>query len=167
LPGLHLKTLQRLIIRPLGESDPADLAGLLSGSPDEYTRFFHPFEFEAAVIALLAFKAVLDQWFMLEVEEAGMFRPAGFYMLRGLDEGFPDPMYGVFVTQRFAGRGLARLTLAHAESQCRLNGWKNLRLKVDPQNVRAHKLYLACGFEFESVDPNNDNQVVLRRKIPQ
>jgi GNAT superfamily N-acetyltransferase len=86
-------------------------------------------------------------------------------MMRGLDEGFPDPMYGVFVAQRFAGKGLARLTLAHAEAQCRLNGWKRLRLKVDPDNVRAYKLYQSSGFKFEKVDPNNGNQVVLCREI--
>ena len=161
-----MRILQRIIIRPFGDGDPAILAELLSQSAEEYTRFFHPFAFEAAVIATLAFKSVLDQWFLLEIEEGGAFQTVGFYMLRGMDEGFPDPMYGVFVAQKFAGLGLARLTLAHAEAQCRLNGWKHLRLKVDPENVRAHKLYLSCGFKFESVDPNNGNQMVLLLRIP-
>ena len=162
-----MKLLQRIILRPLTDADPAALAELLSGATDEYTRFFHPFAFDAVVIACLVFKSVIDQWFIMEIEEGGGFQTVGFYMLRGMDEGFVDPMYGVFVAQKFAGLGLARLTLAHAEAQCRLNGWKNLRLKVDPANARAHKLYLACGFKFESADPKNDDQVVLCREVPQ
>lgn len=160
-----MKTVQRLHIRPLTDADPAALAELLSQSAEAYTRFFHPFDFSAATIALLAFKSVVDQWFMLEVEVAGLFQPAGFYMLRGLDEGFPDPMYGVFVAERYSGLGLARLTLAHAEVQCRLNGWEHIRLKVDPSNARAHKLYTSCGFRFESVDPKNGDQEILCRHV--
>jgi GNAT superfamily N-acetyltransferase len=141
------------------------VADLLAGSRDEYTRYFHPFEFKAPVLEAFLAKAVLDQWFLLEVHQNGSAKPAGFYMLRGLDEGFPDPMYGVFVAEEFAGLGLARLTLAHAETQCRLNGWHRLRLKVDPNNARAHRIYQSAGFVFERMDPMNAEQVVLCREI--
>ena len=117
------------------------------------------------MLAALVAKSVLDQWFLLEVHENGTVASAGFYMLRGLDEGFPDPMYGVFVAEQFAGRGLARLTLAHAEAQCRLNGWGRLRLKVDPHNTRAHRIYETGGFAFERVDPQNGDQVLLCREL--
>lgn len=155
----------RLVIRPLTEADAPTVVALLAQSTADYTRYFHPFAFDEKVLRALLSRAVLDQWFLLEVQESGEATPAGFYMLRGMDEGFPDPMYGVFVAEHCAGKGLARLTLAHAEAQCRLNGWARLRLKVDPNNARAHRLYTAGGFAFESVDPNNGDQVLLCREV--
>lgn len=153
---------RRILIRPFADGDPALIAGLLSAASPEYTRFFHPFAFETDAIGQLVFNAVQDQWFMLEIEQGGGFQPAGFYMLRGLDEGFADPMYGVFIAEHFAGRGLARLTLAHAEAQCRLNGWTNLLLKVDAENTRASRLYESFGFQFQRVDPKNGNRVLAK-----
>lgn len=152
-------------IRPLAAADNWALAHLLASANAEYTRYFDPFAFDAAAIESVTTKAILDQWFAVEITHAGTARLVGFYMLRGMDEGFADPMYGVFIAEASAGRGLARLTLAHAETQCRLNGWKNLRLKVDPENKRAHALYLSAGFAFEKVDPHNSHRVVLVRQI--
>jgi GNAT superfamily N-acetyltransferase len=152
----------RLIIRPCAEGDPPAIAELLARSDAEYVRYFHPFAFDAATIAAHLVRAERDQWFLLEIYEGGGFRAAGFYMLRGLDEGFADPMYGVFIAKEFSGRGLARLTLAHAEAQCRLNGWTRLLLKVDPQNARAHCLYQAAGFVFEREDPKSGHHVLCR-----
>lgn len=160
-----LKSVQHTSIRPFSEGDASALAGLLSQASEAYTRFFHPFAFETEVIENLTANSVIDQWFILEISEVKVTWPVGFYMLRGMDEGFADPMYGVFIAESHAGRGLARLTLAHAESQCRLNGWKNIRLKVDPANARAHQLYLACGFEFEAEDPKNSDQIILIRQV--
>ncbi len=160
-----LKTVQHTTIRPFSQGDASPLASVLSHASAAYTRFFHPFVFETEVIADLTANSVIDQWFMIEISDGTVSTPVGFYMLRGMDEGFEDPMYGVFIAESHAGRGLARLTLAHAEAQCRLNGWKNIRLKVDPENARAHQLYLACGFRFESDDPKNSDQVVLIRQV--
>ena len=160
-----MNSLRRIHIRPFADGDPTLVAGLLHAASPEYTRFFHPFAFEVNAIGQLAFNAVQDQWFALEIEQGGGFQPAGFYMLRGLDEGFPDPMYGVFIAEDFAGCGLARLTLTHAEAQCRLNGWKNLLLKVDAENARASRLYESCGFQFQRVDPKNGNRVLAKEML--
>jgi RimJ/RimL family protein N-acetyltransferase len=152
----------RLTVRAFTEADAHAVAQMLAASRAEYTRYFHPFAFDAATIATHVAKAVFDQWFLLEIAEGGKVTPAGFYMLRGLDEGFPDPMFGVFVAEAFAGQGLGRLTLAHAETQCRLNRWPRLRLKVDPANSRALRIYQAAGFIFERVDAKTGDRVLCR-----
>ena len=157
-----MKPPRRILIRPFADADPALIAGLLRAASPEYTRFFHPFAFETHAVGQLSSRAVRDQWFVLEIEQSGNFQPAGFYMLRGLDEGFSDPMYGAFIAEQFAGCGLARLTLAHAEAQCRLNGWKNLLLKVDAENTRACRLYESFGFQFQRVDAKNGNRVLAK-----
>ena len=156
----------RLIIRPFSEGDPAEAARLLSSSRAEYLRWFGPFQFDATVIGNLAFSAVRDQWFTIEVEQGGGYQFAGFYTLRGVDEGFADPMYGVFIGEAFSGKGIARLTVAHAEAQCRLNGWKTLLLKADPRNRRAFDIYTRAGFQYVRTDPKNGDQVLAKTVLP-
>jgi ribosomal protein S18 acetylase RimI-like enzyme len=153
----------RITIRPFGTDDAAKTAELLRSASSDYVRFFHPFEFERDVVERLVRAAKKDCWFAIELARGE--KPAalaGFYILRGLDEGFADPMYGIFIAEEFAGFGLARLSLAHAESMCRLNGWPNLLLKVDPANTRAFSLYEASGFRFLRLDKATGNQVLIK-----
>jgi RimJ/RimL family protein N-acetyltransferase len=153
---------RRLTIRPFAEPDPVATAALLMGTRPEYMRYFGPFRFDAEVIGKLAFSAKLDQWFSIEIEEEGGPQLAGFYMLRGLDEGYADPMYGVFIGEKFSGLGLARVSIVHAEAQCRLNNWKTLLLKVDPTNTRAFDLYTRAGFTYLRTDPAHGDHVLSK-----
>ena len=150
-------------IRPFIEGDAATALALLRSAAPEYVRFFRPFAFDVETVKRLVGDARNDRWFVIEIarEEAAAI-PVGFYMLRGIDEGFEDPMYGIFVAEEFSGLGLARLSLSHAESMCRLNGWPNLLLKVDPANTRAFGLYEASGFRFLRIDPATGNQVLIK-----
>jgi GNAT superfamily N-acetyltransferase len=154
---------RRIVIRPFAEGDATATVDLLRTSSPEYVRFFRPFAFENAAINKLLAAARKDCWFAMEVvDDNATTTRAGFYTLRGLDEGFADPMYGIFIAQEFSGRGLARLSFAHAESMCRLNGWSNLLLKVDPANTRAFALYTATGFRFLRMDSATGNQVLIK-----
>ncbi len=157
-----MKLSRHILIRPFTEADLRLIAELLQTATPTYLRFFHPFEFGEETLARLALKTELDLWFTISIEARRGAEIAGFYMLRGLDEGFEDPMYGIFIAENFAGNGLARLALAHAEAQCRLNGWRKLMLKMDPENTRACQLYESAGFEFLRIDPRNGNQVLVK-----
>lgn len=154
---------QSIVIRPFAAGDPTGALGLLRAAAPDYVRYFRPFEFELGTVNRLVSESCRDRWFLIEVVRDGETpQPAGFYMLRGIDEGFADPMYGIFVAEEFSGLGLARLSLAHAESMCRLNKWPNLLLKVDPANTRAFALYESSGFRFLRIDPANGNQVLIK-----
>ena len=154
---------RNIVIRPFAEGDATAALALLRAAAPDYVRYFRPFEFEVGTVNRLVREARLDRWFVIEVTRDGdAAAPVGFYMLRGIDEGFADPMYGIFIAEKFSGLGLARLSLAHAESMCRLNGWPNLLLKVDPANTRAFALYEASGFRFLRLDPANGNQVLIK-----
>ena len=85
-------------------------------------------------------------------------------MLRGLDEGYIEPMYGVFVFHQYSGKGIARLTISHAESFCKLYGYKQLLLKVFVENARAKKLYEYLGFKFLR-EEELSKQTVLYKNI--
>ena len=152
-----------ITVRPFASGDAAACVALLEAASADYVQYFRPFEFHPGVVERLVSAAEQDRWFAIEiVREHGAATLAGFYMLRGVDEGFADPMYGVFIAEEFSGGGLARLTLAHAEAMCRLNGWPNLLLKVDAANTRAFALYEANGFRFLRRDPVNGNQVLIK-----
>ncbi len=135
---------------------------MLRAATPAYLQFFHPFDFDEETLAGLALRTKRDLWFTISIESGDGFVLAGFYMLRGVDEGFADPMYGIFIAENFAGNGLARLALAHAEAQCRLNGWTRLLLKTDQENARAYPIYESAGFEFLRIDPRNGNQVLVK-----
>ena len=83
----------------------------------------------------------------------------GFFMLRGWDQGYSVPAYGVTIDQRFRNRGLGRLTLELSRSICKLRGAAQLMLKVHPQNAAAKQLYESFGFVRTSIDHKNDNLV--------
>ncbi len=153
----------KITIRPFTGSDAPKTAELLRAADPAYVRYFRPFDFERDVVERLVRAAREDCWLAIEIARDGKSAElAGFYMLRGIDEGFADPMYGIFIAKDFSGIGLARLSLAHAESMCRLNGWPNLLLKVDPANTRAFALYVAGGFRFLRLDAATGNQVLIK-----
>ena len=109
-----MNPVREVILRPFVAADAAAIAALLRAANPTYLQFFRPFAFEASAIIDLVSRKVRDAWFLLEIRQGSDAQTAGFYMLRGIDEGFAEPMYGVFVAESFAGCGLGRLTLAHA-----------------------------------------------------
>ena len=76
----------------------------------------------------------------------------GFYMLRGFDEGYETPSYGVWISSKHANKGLSTLTLYHAFAFCKLNRIKTLMLKVHPDNSTAKNLYEKLGFKQTGID---------------
>jgi RimJ/RimL family protein N-acetyltransferase len=73
---------------------------------------------------------------------------AGFFMLRGFDEGYERPSFGVFIVEAFSHYGLGKLALYYSLSWCRLNKIKAVMLKVHPDNIYARRIYEEAGFEF-------------------
>src|SRR5438045_3309794 len=106
--------------RQLTNADAESLSRLLKAAPPEYAQHFHPFAFDRNSIQDVISRAKKDIITGLEIHEGERVELAGFYMLRGFDEGYVDPMYGVFVGYEYRNQGLGALTLAHAESVCRL-----------------------------------------------
>ncbi len=149
-----------VVFRGLVPNDAAAVSKLLLSAPNDYTKYFHPFSYDCDSIRAILSKAQSDQFFGLGLPKNHPSVLAGFYMLRGLDQGYADPMYGVFIGYEFRSSGLGQLTLAHAEAFCRQNGMTKLLLKVHPENIRAKKLYERAGFHMIATDSANDNLVM-------
>ncbi len=142
-----------------------DLSHLLLTSPAQYTKYFHPFNFQPTTLFKILEKTNKDCFFGIELDSyEGRSELVGFYMLRGLDEGYKEPMYGVFISHKYSGKGLARFSIIHAECFCKFNDYHRLLLKVHPENIRAKNLYMSLGFQFLRTDVSNDN-IVLYKNI--
>lgn len=75
-------------------------------------------------------------------------RVIGYGMLRGWDEGYDIPAFGVAVDPDYRRRGVARKLLRHALALARERGSQTVMIKVHGQNPRARELYASEGFVF-------------------
>lgn len=148
----------------LVDSDAELLSELLLNNPKEYTQYFYPFDFDELSIQAILRAMIKDQFFgiLLKRKNFEDEELVGFYMLRGIDEGYIDPMYGVFIGHQWQGMGLARLSLCHAECFCKLNAYKRILLKVHKENVRANKLYQSIGFKILGEESQSSNVLMYK-----
>jgi RimJ/RimL family protein N-acetyltransferase len=129
-------------VRELRPADAVVLAALLGAASADYVADFFPFSFQEGAIRRMLQRAELDRYWGMIVDHFVV----GFCMLRGFDAGYSRPSFGVFVEQRWAGRGLGGLGLAYALAWCRCNGVSAVMLKVAPGNTSAVKVYERAGF---------------------
>jgi RimJ/RimL family protein N-acetyltransferase len=143
-------------IFPLTAQDASALAALLGRQRKEYVTSFHPFAFDAVTIGRILADCRADRFWGLRMDG----ELAGFFMLRGFDEGYARPSFGVLVSEESAGRGLARLAIGHALQWCAENGVECVMLKVDPANGRALRIYQDAGFEFAGRCPRTGQDIM-------
>jgi RimJ/RimL family protein N-acetyltransferase len=153
-----IETLTPLDIRPLRPGDAASLEEMLSSSSPNYLQYFKPFAFDDITLRKLLTAARRDQYW-------GIWHGpqlTAFFMLRGLDQGYEVPSFGVAVAEAHAGRGLLKLSLAFAITWCRLNRISKIMLKVHPANTAARLQYEGHRFEQTSIDPATGHLVYYR-----
>jgi Acetyltransferases len=119
---------------------------------DPLSSRFHPHPFTAAEAERICNYAGQDRYAALKVND----RLLGYGMLRGWDEGYSVPSLGIYVASELRGSGAARLIMEYLHLSARLSGAKQIRLKVYPDNVAAHKLYISLGYRFsDSTGPQD------------
>jgi RimJ/RimL family protein N-acetyltransferase len=154
--------LSSIEIKELGLSDASLLSDTILREEPEYFKHFTPFEFSIESLTLILSKAKKDKYFGIFCSE----ELAGFYMLRGFDDGFEIPAYGVWISSKFSNKGLSKLTLYHAFSFCKINNIKTLMLKVHPDNKIAKSLYESLGFIMIGIDEKNANIIYHKSLSP-
>jgi RimJ/RimL family protein N-acetyltransferase len=85
-------------------------------------------------------------------------RLVGYAMLRGWDEGYGVPSFGVAVGAPYRGRGIATSLLRYAIQRAREVGANSVMLKVNVDNPAARPIYESEGFVFEEI-PDDPTQV--------
>ena len=145
-------------IKELHSEQASTLSALILNTPKDHTKYFTPFSFEEDSIKKNINNAVNDKYFGIFIND----ELVGFYILRGFDEGFEVPSYGVWISDKFSGLGLSKLTLQHAITFCKINNIKKIMLKVHPENIIAKSIYETFGFKQEGFDDNNSNLIYYK-----
>lgn len=149
-----------LEIRSISHEHGQSLMDLLLTASECDRRFFCPFTFALTEIEDRLIRVQHDKYYGIFLEA---HRLAGFYMLRGLDEGYASPMYGVFIHPDYRRLGLGKLTLSHAVCYSRFSGRPSLRLGVHPENGVAIRAYQNFGFKtLHTHDDRIDMELLLQ-----
>lgn len=144
-----------LVVRELTPPDADALSAMLLSASPEYQRYFAPFPFDEASIRKMLESACDDRYWAICFGRD----LAGFVMLRGFDNGYEVPSYGVSICERFARRGLLKLSLSFVIAWCRLNDIPRMMLKVHPDNFVAKGAYERIGFSFDRAEPSSGQLV--------
>jgi ribosomal-protein-alanine N-acetyltransferase len=110
--------------------------------------FFHPHPFSADEARRLCWYRGLDLYYIVCERES----VSAYGILRGWDEGFDVPSLGIAVLPSRRGLGLGRALMVFLHLAARYKGAKRVRLRVDPSNHAAIKLYSSLGYQFVGVD---------------
>jgi ribosomal protein S18 acetylase RimI-like enzyme len=135
-------------IRQLGGADRDALAALLEDlRVDPASVHFHPHPFTRETAVRIAERRGIrrDAYFGAFIDG----QLVGYGMLRGWDEGYEVPSFGVAVGTGHRGLGIGRRLLRHAISIARRRRSPSVMLKVHPSNANAKHLYESEGFAFE------------------
>lgn len=158
----HVRNLQ---FRHLREEDATTVAVALNAERNDYIKYFHPFEFNEAVISEILSNSQLDQYIGLFCDTCF----AGFYMLRGLDESYTVPSFGMYVSSGYANSGLGKVIMAHCFDTLKAMEISEVRLSVYEQNKAAVQLYKRWGFSVSGTSPGMDNkeQLCMTAVVPE
>jgi len=150
--------MKHITIIRLNPGHAGALSGMLTSASPGHSKFFTPFDFSEESVRNILIKAESDHYYGIIADDD----LAGFFMLRGFDEGYKIPAFGVWISEEYQGIGLSKLALHHCFAVCRSNNVKTIMLKVYPDNLRARRLYEKMGFVFRHVDERNGNLVYFK-----
>jgi GNAT superfamily N-acetyltransferase len=152
--------LNDLAITDLQAQDVVEIRRLIDADDVDYRRYFVAFDVDAAVLGETIARAQRDRYWGIRTNG----RLISVFMLRGLDEGYAAPAFGVYVAQSHASKGIARLALQFAIAWCRLNGCDEVMLSVHPDHAAAVHIYEQSGFQFTGNSSSRGHNI-YRKKL--
>lgn len=156
-----------VILRQVWGRDCEDLGRFLEeNSRPEVTRHFHPFPLSRQTACLIACTEHLDKYYIAIKSE----RIVGLCMLRGWDEGYEIPSFGILVDHRCKGLALGRQMTEFAIAKARELGCPSIRLSVYSSNAYAIGLYQSLGFKEISNEPvevngEQDVKIIMMKEL--
>lgn len=137
------------VLRPITPADAVFLGEFFERlGADPASEHFHPHPLTAEYAAQLAGDTTRQDEYLVAVGDGEI---VGYAMLRGWDEGYATPAFGVAVDAAHRGEGLGRALLEYALVRASERGAADVMLKVHPDNVGAKHLYESVGFTFEEL----------------
>lgn len=147
--------MNHLTMRALEPADAPELSAMLRGQRPEYARFFHPFNFDEATLAAVLAGRGQDVYTGVFLREQLVV----FFMLRGWNEGFDVPAFGILIDEQHRGHGLEMMSLEAAKAICKLRGAKRMMLKMHPENISAKGVARKIGFAYAGEETESGNLI--------
>ena len=127
------------------DGDGSQLGLLFDRNNDpEITRFFHPFPMTAKSAQTLVENMGKDRFYVATQNSDFV----AFAMLRGWNEGFHTPRFGIMVDRNYTGFGVGRSLAEYVIEDARQAGVSEIHLRVSPDNERAISLYISLGLKI-------------------
>jgi ribosomal-protein-alanine N-acetyltransferase len=111
-------------------------------SRPEVTSSFDPFPLDGEEARRIALGSHRDGYYVAARADSLV----GFSMLRGFDEGYAIPSFGIFVDRDAHGQGVGRALTSWTVEAARRRGCPCIRLSVYATNAVALGLYVSLGF---------------------
>jgi [ribosomal protein S18]-alanine N-acetyltransferase len=128
---------------PVGPQHAEALAALFErNSTPAVTGMFDPFPLTVREAHRIALTPRKDLYYVASSEG----RLLGLSMLRGFDEGYEIPSFGIFVDHESHRQGVGRELTAWTIEQARRLGCPAVRLTVYARNLAARRLYESLAF---------------------
>jgi ribosomal-protein-alanine N-acetyltransferase len=139
----HLAAPADIVIEPIEARHADALAELFEQNrASAVSDTFDPFPLTDDEARRIALEPRLDAYFIASRKA----EPIAMSMLRGFDEGFAIPSFGIFVDHRHHGGGVGRRLTAWTVEEARRRGCAAIRLSVYASNEVAVRLYRSLGF---------------------
>jgi RimJ/RimL family protein N-acetyltransferase len=143
-------------IKPISSSDIESLSRIFFAEKNEYIKYFLPFKSKEELKKLIL-QARKDKFFLIIHEKDTV----GYVSLRGLDDGYKNPRFGIFISEKYSGKGYGYSASKEIIKIAVDSGsYEYIDLKVDPKNYKAIKLYEKLGFEFYCLE-GQENVMIL------
>jgi perosamine synthetase len=139
-----------LAFEPVGPGHVEVLANLFARNAlPAVTEGFDPFPLTLAQAQQIALAPRKDAYYVAFSDGQAV----GFSMLRGFDEGYEVPSFGIFVDHEHHALGIGRRLTEWTIEQARLRRCPAMRLSVYSTNLVAHRLYRLLGFSEQDREP--------------
>jgi ribosomal-protein-alanine N-acetyltransferase len=109
---------------------------------------FDPFPLTADEAGRIALEPRRDAYFVASLQ-GGL---VAMSMLRGFDEGFEVPSFGIFVDHGHHGEGIGHRLTAWTVDEAHRRGYPAVRLSVYASNAGALHIYRSLGFSEQQRD---------------
>ncbi|MEK6882810.1 MAG: GNAT family N-acetyltransferase, partial [Nanoarchaeota archaeon] len=127
----------------LCSNDIEQVGNLLeANNRSEIINFFHPFEMSHETARKILNPLTKDLYFVAILNNEFI----GMSMLRGFDEGFDIPSFGIFIDFLYQNQGYGRKLMEWPVNWADKHNIEKIRLGVYANNKIALKLYQSLGF---------------------
>jgi len=144
-------------IEEITKKDLNILANLLFNENKKYVKYFSPYiNKDSFINAVLSTNK--DSFYSIKLDE----KIIGYISLRGLDEGYDNPRFGIFILKKYSNKGYGYEASKFVLNLCKeKNNFEYVDLKVNPKNKKAIKLYNSLGFNYLKRE-GSENLMILK-----